>query len=179
MNTLSPAYQLLEGYQQTIWDTERPEIAHQMLELARSGRDPTAAAALLYVLNSEGDADIRLAIVDYLHSTHSPRVVGGLAKALFDGAPKVRARAAEALAEYKDASDIEGALSALLDAVSDPATRSPTEVAIRTITGRSPEKITVSERERVRLGERASSIWPEHFSSSRSENDLGSPESQT
>ena len=86
-----------------------------------------------------------------------------ITKEMFDPDPVVRAHAALGVAAYEDARLLAPSLGALLDALPDPATRAPADRAIRVVTGRPPEKITSSERERIRLGEHPATIWPEHF----------------
>jgi HEAT repeat protein len=153
--------ELLLAYHETMYTEERVQLAHQLLE--RAPTDPSAVDALLFVLNDLGDSKVRLEIVDYLASTRPPSAVRGLTKSTFDPDPLVRARAALGVAAYDDAHVLAPSLSALLDAVSDPVTREPAERAIRIVTGRGPDKITVSERERLRVGDSPQSIWVDHF----------------
>lgn len=155
---------LLETYYGTIWDEEKTTSAGKLVALAASG-DSDAMDALLYLLNDENDSTIRLQIVKVLRAARSVSAIGGLTKAMFDADGLVRAQAAAAIAEYDNAHLLAPSLSALLDALPDPTTRGPADRAIRTVTGRAPEKISVSERERVKLGEHPESIWPDYFAS--------------
>ncbi|MDB4912408.1 MAG: hypothetical protein JWM95_52 [Gemmatimonadetes bacterium] len=154
---------LLEAYFGTIWDQERIEMAAALLHLGRTGDDPSAIPALLYVLNSDKDSDLRLAIVELLHARRVREAVPDLAKALFDADGRVRSLAAEALAEYADPRLLASALPALLQALSDPATRDSAQAAVKTISGKSADKITPAERERLRIGDSAQAIWRERF----------------
>ena len=153
---------LLETYFMTVWDEERTQAAHALLNRARAG-DAMAQRTLPSILNSERDSTLRMEIVECLHATGAPSAVPSLAKVLFDADPLVRARAAVALEEIASARQLSHVLLALIDAVPDPATRTPAEKMIRAVTGRAAEKITVSERERLRAGDHAETLWAEHF----------------
>jgi hypothetical protein len=153
--------QLLEEYRSEVCDDARRLLARALIGRARS--DATALETLLYVLNEEGNSAVRRMIVRFLQATRPISAIRALAKEMFDPDPTTRAHAALGLADYNDAHLLAPSLAALLDALPDPATRSPAERAIRTVTGKSPDKITISERERVKLGEQAQTIWPDHF----------------
>lgn len=162
---LTRAQRLLERYYEATWDDERAVLAKRLVRLAESGEDATAPRALAYVLNDEKDGEIRLSIVKQLRMAHLVGAIPHLAKTLFDGDPKVRGAAADALSDFGDARDLAGSLLALLDAVSDPVTRASAEAAVRIVTGRAPEKITAAERDRLRAGDHPDTIWAEHFES--------------
>lgn len=152
---------LLTQYRESELDEVRAAITHELLRRAPTERP--AVEALLDVLNAEKDATVRLQIVQYLHTVRPPSAIRSLTKGIVDPDPLVRANAAEALADYEDAQLLARSLATLLDALPDPATRSAATRAIRTVTGRPPEKISVSERERVKIGEHPQTIWPDHF----------------
>ena len=153
---------LLETYFMTVWDEERTQAAHTLLARARAG-DAMAQRTLPSILNSERDSALRMQIVECLHATGAPSAIPALAKALFDADPLVRARAAVALGEMGSPRRLSPFLLALIDAVPDPATRTPAEKMVRAVTGRAVEKITLSERERLRAGDHAEALWAEHF----------------
>jgi hypothetical protein len=156
--------ELAIAYHETIYTEARAEIARTLLE--RAPDDATAVEMLLVVLNDLDDPELRLAIVEQLGATRPAFAVRALTKAMFDPAPLVRARAALAVAAYDDRDLLAPWLSVVLDAVPDPATREPAERVVRLVTGKGPEKITVSERERLRAGDPPRSIWREHFAAS-------------
>lgn len=150
-------------------DVDESRRAHVTMELMKRARtDEHALMAILTILNSENDSSLRLAIIEFLDEVLHPLTIRALTKQMFDPDPLIRGRAALALAKFKNHHLLSPSLDALLNAVTDPATRSPAEQAIRFIAGRSPEKITSSERERIRLGESAESLWPEYYAKLRS-----------
>jgi HEAT repeat protein len=161
--TMPSATALLTRYREADLDEERAAITHELLERAPS--EPAAVEGLLQVLNAEKDGGVRLQIVQYLHTVRPPSAIRSLTKAIADPDPLVRAHAAEAIADYDDAWLLARSLGTLFDALPDPATRGAAGRAIKTVTGRAPDKIGVSERERVRLGEHPETIWPEHYAS--------------
>jgi hypothetical protein len=142
-------------------DETRLEMVNNLI--SRAATDRSALDTLLYVLNEDGDSAIRLAIVKFLQMERPLSAIGALAKEMFDPDPKIRAQAAIGLADYNDARILAHSLPALFDALTDPATRAPADRAIRVVTGRQPEKITISERERVKLGEHPETIWVDHY----------------
>jgi hypothetical protein len=159
---MTPTEKLLERYRfASLDDDARLEVASLLRE--RVPTDATALDALLYVLNADGNSAVRLATVRYLAATRPLSAIRALTKEMFDPDPIVRGHAALGVADYDDARLLAPSLAALFDALPDPATRAPADRAIRTITGRAPEKITVSERERIKLGEHPQTIWPDHF----------------
>jgi hypothetical protein len=156
--------QLLEQYRSAISDDEaRLTMVNGLIDRAPSDR--WALDTLFYVLNEDGSSAVRLAIVRFLQVERPLSAVGALTKEMFDPDPTIRALAANGLADYNDARTLAHSLPALFDALPDRATRAPADRAIRTVTGRAPDKITVSERERVRQGEHPETIWVEHYAS--------------
>jgi uncharacterized iron-regulated protein len=155
---------LLEQYRSASLDDEaRLQMVNRLID--RAPTDRRALDTLLYVLNEDGNSEVRLAIVKFLEAERPLSAIRALTKEMFDPDPIIRAHAAIGLADYNDARRLARSLAALFDALPDPATRAPAGRAIRTVTGRSPEKITISERERVRLGEHPETIWVEHYES--------------
>ena len=154
---------LLTRYRDSDLDEERAAIVQELLE--RAPAEPAAMEGLLEVLNAEKDAGVRLQIVQYLHRVRPPTAIRSLTKGIVDPDPLVRAHAAEAIADFDDARLLARSLGTLFDALPDPATRDAAARAIKTVTGRTPDRIGLSERERVRLGEHPQTIWPEHFAS--------------
>jgi HEAT repeat protein len=161
--TLPSTTALLTRYRESDLDEERAAIAQELLERAPS--EHAAMEGVLEVLNTEKDAGVRLQIVQYLHKMRSPSAIRALTKGMVDPDPLVRAHSAEAIADFDDARLLARSLGTLFDALPDPATRGAAVRAIKTVTGRTPDKISVSERERVRLGEHPQTIWPGHFAS--------------
>lgn len=153
--------QLLADY----WDMTSPSDRLETIQrwIARCHVNGNTLEALLYVLDDENSTPIRLAIVAFLHDAKPLEAIPRLTKAMFDADPRIRAQAANTVAEYDDARLLAAALPALFDAIPDPATRSAAERAIRCVTGRPADRISTSERERVRLGEHPQSLWPDHF----------------
>jgi HEAT repeat protein len=160
---MMPTVKLLERYHSASWDDEaRLEVANVLLE--RVANDVTVVEDLLHILNEDGNSAVRLVIVRYLASVRPASALRALTKEMFDPDPFIRSQAAIGVADYNDARVLAPSLAALFDALPDPATHAPADRAIRTVTGRAPEKISISERERVKLGEHPETIWPEYFS---------------
>ena len=158
---MTPTEELLRAYRTLPFPKERFEAAKLLLE--RADVDSSAFDALRYILNEESDSDIRLAIIRFLESRHPPSAIRMLVKSMFDPDAVVRGHAAVAVSGYEDPRLLSWSLSELLDALPDPVTRVPAERAIRAITGRSSDKISRSERERIRRGEHPETIWPEYY----------------
>lgn len=148
----------LQNYR-SIPDDDRLDAAKRLIKAAPT--DGATMEVLLYVLNEERDSVVRLAIVEFLEAARRPVALRALTKAMFDPDPKVRAHGALGVANYTDVELLVASLPALFDALPDPATRAPADRAIRLLTGRAPERVTVSERERIRLGEHPRTIWPQ------------------
>jgi HEAT repeat protein len=156
-----PIEQSLETYRGILDDEVRLRATLQLIR--RADTDHSAASTLFYILNDENISAIRLAIVAHFAEHPSPRALPALAKAMFDPDPTIRARAAVGIGSFNSKKELAPFLSSLLDAINDPATRTPAEVAVKLVTGKSADKVTTSERERVKLGESAESVWPHNF----------------
>jgi HEAT repeat protein len=152
---------LLAEYRSEYSDEAKLVMVNAMIQRATS--DQRTLDTLLYVLNEESYTPVRLAIVQFLQAARPLSAIRALTKEMFDPDPIVRAHAALGLADYNDAHLLAQSLPALLDALADPATRAPADQATRVVTGRPPEKITISERMRVKLGEDPKLIWGDHF----------------
>lgn len=150
--------QLLTTYLTTVSADERAFVTYELLRLIRS--DNSALTPLLMILNDENDSTVRLRVVKYLASSRPVAAVHALTKSMFDPDPLIRAQAAIGVAGYDDAKILATSLPALFDALPDPMTRTAAERAIRVVTGRSADRITISERERIKQGERPETIWP-------------------
>lgn len=152
---------LMQRYQSADSVEERAAVTRSILRQAVA--DESLLPDILIILNEENNSVIRLSIIRFLRSARPLSAIRALTKEMFDPDPLIRAQAAEAVAEYDDAVLLAPSLAALLDAVPDPATRAPAERAILRVTGRSSDKISISEKRRIKLGEHAQKIWPEHF----------------
>lgn len=155
--------QVLAAYRADVLPDRRTRMVRSFLEHASLRDDKEAIEILLYVLNEESSTEIRQMIVEYLAASRPSGALYLLVKTLFDPEPKIRSRAAEGLVGYGDRDLVSDYLVQFLDASTDPATRSPMEVVVRLITGVSLEKITGSQRERLRIGDHPRTIWREYY----------------
>jgi hypothetical protein len=152
---------ILQRYLKSSLQDERALLARYLLRLAPN--DDAAMSALLVIVNDENDSDVRLDIVRFLAAKRPLSAVHALAKEMFDPDPRVRAQAAIGIAGYDDARVLAGSVASILNALEDGSTRSYAATAIYTVSGRTPDKITHSERDRIRRGESAEMVWPDHY----------------
>ena len=153
--------EILQRYLKSSLQDERAVLARYLLRLARD--DDAVIPALLVVVNDENDSTVRLEIVRFLATTRPLSAVHILAKEMFDPDPRVRAQAAIGIAGYDDARVLVASVASILNALEDGSTRSYAATAIHTVSGRTPDKVTHSERDRIRRGESAEMVWPDHY----------------
>ena len=153
----------LKNYRDEILVEHRAQMAGALLARARRASTSPVVGTLLYLLNDENDTPIRTAIVEYLAETRPPSALPALVKALFDPSSAVRARAAAGVAGYRVRELLGDHLWALIEASRDPIVESPLRDVVAIAAGKPLAKISLSERERLRIGDHARHVFADYY----------------